>query len=296
MAGGSHGHQHGGDGTGNLKLAFFLNFAFTLVEIAGGLWTNSIAILSDALHDGGDSLSIGLSWYLQKRARQDPNALFTYGYRRFSVLGALITGLVLVVGLGIIVWHAVERIMTPAPVRVPGMIGLALLGIAVNGFAAWRTRRGRSLNEKMVSWHLLEDVLGWGAVLLGAVAMAIWDLPVLDPLLSIGISLFVLWNVGRNLRGVLGIILQRAPESFDADIFQKRINALPGVVSSHHVHTWTLDGEHHVLSAHIVMAATSDRTQIAEAKQRLREELAGDAFEHVTIDVELEGEECFGCH
>ena len=203
----AHNHQHGS--SGNLKVAFLLNLAFTIIEIIGGLWTNSIAILTDAVHDLGDTLSLGSAWYfdrISKRGRSDHN---TYGYRRYSLLGGLITAAVLVGGLSVGLWQAFGRLFSPQPVNAQGMIILAVIGVAFNGVAVLRVRKGSSLTERVVSWHLLEDTLGWCAVLIGAGVMAIWDLPIIDPLLSIGISLFVLWNVMRTLRKFLGIFLQK---------------------------------------------------------------------------------------
>ena len=284
------GHDHGSEG--NLKIAFFLNLGFTLLEIVGGLWTNSIAILTDALHDAGDTASLGLAWYFERLSERGRTPKHTYGYKRYRLLGGLITGLVLIAGLGFILWKAIGRLMDPEPVNAPGMIGLAVVGIAVNGYAVLRTRKGSSLTEKVVSWHLLEDTLGWGAVLIGAGVMTIWDLPIIDPILSIGISLFVLWNVGRNLKKVMTVFLQTAPESFDAVEFEEKVTALPHVRATHHVHVWSLDGESHVLSAHVVMSGDATREEILGVKAKVRKMLDEDAFSHVTLDVEREDEEC----
>ena len=287
-----HNHSHGHAAGGGLAFAFLLNLTFTVIEVAGGLWTNSVAILSDAVHDAGDSLSLGLAWYLQRLAQKRSDARFTYGYRRLSSLGALTTGLVLVVGLGFIVWEAVHRLQQPQPVLAWGVVGLAVVGILFNGAAAWRLRGGRSLNERMVAWHLLEDVLGWAAVLVGGLIMSIWDVPIVDPLLSLGISLFILWNVVRNLRKVGLVFLQAAPPGFDPDDLDRRLTEVPGVVGTHHTHTWTLDGERHVFSTHLVMRADADRAAVVDAKRRVHELLRGQAFEHITVEIELEGETC----
>jgi cobalt-zinc-cadmium efflux system protein len=286
----NHAKSHGA--SGNIGVAFFLNLAFTLIELAGGLWTNSIAILSDALHDFGDCITLGFAWYLQRVSRRPGDHTFTYGYRRFSVLGALITGLVLLVGLLFIVWNSAARLLSPEPVYAPGMIAIAIVGIVFNGAAVLRVRGGSSLNEKVMSWHLLEDVLGWAAVLLGSIAMLIWDLPIIDPLLSIGISLFVLWNVIKNVRKVFMVFMQSAPKSFDPARFRQAVTALDKAVSSHHTHVWSIDGEHHVLSTHLVMQSKVKREEILAAKRRIHELLKKHKFEHVTIDVELEGEDC----
>jgi cobalt-zinc-cadmium efflux system protein len=282
------GHEHGS--SGNLKAAFLLNLAFTIIEVIGGLWTNSIAILSDAVHDLGDSISLGLAWQFDRMSQRGRTPRHTYGFRRYSLLGGLITAVVLIVGISFVLWSAVGRLMNPQPVNAPGMMVLALIGIAFNGAAVLRVRKGSSLTERVVSWHLLEDTLGWVAVLIGAGAMAIWDLPILDPLLSIGISLFVLWNVLRTLRKFVGIFLQKTPAGFDLEKFEAAARAIKGVTTVAHTHCWSIDGASHVLTTHLGMVAGSARGDVVLAKQALRELLDAHAFEHVTIEIELEGE------
>lgn len=284
-----HHHHHAG---GNLKVAFFLNLGFTVIEIIGGLWTNSIAILSDAVHDLGDSLSLGIAWYFERMSHKGATPRNTYGYRRYSLLGGLITAMVLMLGLAFILWHSVQRLFSPEPVNAAGMMALAVLGVVFNGAAVLRVRKGSSLTERVVSWHLLEDLLGWVAVLVGAAVMAVWDLPIIDPLLSIAISLFILWNVVRNLRQFFDVFLQHAPPSFDLDAFESEVLRIPQVTGLHHVHSWSIDGEKHVMTTHLVMRTSATRADVVAAKQRVRELLDRDAFEHVTVDVELEGEDC----
>lgn len=297
-----HGHDHGGGhrhgggphahgSGGNLGVAFALNFAFTLIEFAGGLWTNSIAILSDAVHDLGDSLSLGLAWHFDRVSRRGRTPRNTYGYRRYALLGGLITAIVLVLGISFVLWNAVGRLFDPQPVNAQGMLLLAVLGVAFNGAAALRVRKGSSLTERVVSWHLLEDTLGWVAVLIGAGVMSVWDLPIIDPLLSIGISIFVLWNVLRTLRQFFAIFLQRAPAGFEVEEFEARARQIPGVADARHTHSWSIDGQSHVLTTHLVMEAGADLAQVARAKAQARAMLDAEAFEHVTIEAELPGEE-----
>ena len=287
-----HAHGHGHDAGVNLGTAFLLNLVFTGIEIAGGLWTNSIAILSDALHDAGDCLSLALAWYLHRLAARAADAKFTYGYRRFSTLGALVTGVVLAVGLGFVGVQALQRLQHPESVYAPGMLGLAVLGMAFNGLAAWKLRHSHSLNEKVASWHLVEDTLGWVAVFIGSGIMAVWDVPIIDPLLSLGISVFVLWNVSRNLKQVALVFLQRAPAGFEAATFEKEMLGCRGVRGVHHTQTWTVDGEIHALSTHLVMVPGSSRDEIVEAKRQVHHLLRPQQFEHITVEVELEGEVC----
>lgn len=283
-------HDH--DSTENLKIAFWLNFAFSLLEVIGGLWTNSIAILSDALHDFGDSLSLGFAWYFDRLSRRGRTPRHTYGYRRYRLLGGLITGLVLICGLIFILGNAFSRLLSPESVNAPGMMLLAIVGILFNGAAVLRVRQGSSLTEKLVTWHLIEDILGWVAVFIGSGVMTLWDVPILDPILSIGIALIIIWNVSRNLKKVFAVFLQSTPASFDLEKFEAQVVSLPKVLSTHHTHGWSIDGESHVLTTHLVMAPDTSRERMLQTKQKVHELLAPHNFEHIAIDIELQGEPC----
>lgn len=285
-----HGHQH--DHGDNLGLAFFLNLGFAVVELIGGVLTNSVAILSDAVHDLGDSLSIGLAWFLARLARRRPNDRFSYGFRRFSLLGALINSVVLVTGSVLILVEAVPRLWAPEMPHAQGMLALAVLGVSVNGLAAWRLRGGESLNARVISWHLLEDVLGWLAVLLVALVLLFFDWPILDPLLSIGFTLFILFNVGRALAETLGLFLQETPRDMELPEIIAALETLPHVENAHHVHLWSLDGEHHVLTAHLRMKQGAGLEEMRETRERLDETIGGWEISHTTVELELPGEVC----
>ncbi|AEV33906.1 cation diffusion facilitator family transporter [Owenweeksia hongkongensis DSM 17368] len=286
----AHHHDHG---TKNLGLAFFLNLTFTIVEIIGGLLTNSVAILSDALHDLGDSLSLGISWYLGKKSGKAANHKFTFGYQRLSLLGALINSIVLIVGSVFVVIEAIKRLAEPQMPDAQGMLYFAIAGVAVNGFAAYKVSSGKSLNEKVISWHLLEDVLGWAAVLVVSIILMFWDVPWLDPALSIAITIFILYNVVKRLRETLFVFLQGKPEGVDLDEIEKKILATPHVASMHHTHLWSLDGEHHVFTTHLKLKNISQLKDIKQLKMDIKEMLKSEYdFSHYTIETELEDEDC----
>lgn len=291
-----HQHHHSGErkssASQNLKIAFLLNLSFTVLEIVGGVFTNSVAILSDAVHDAGDCLALGSAWYLQQLSEKIANSKFNYGYRRLSALGALITGVVLIIGLGFVAWESSARLANPEPVYAPGVIGIAIIGIIFNGIAVLRLQGGQSLNEKIASWHLIEDTLGWVAVLIGGVIMTIWDVPIVDPILAILIAIIVLWNVFRNLYRVILIFLQAAPAGFQIKQFHQELLDLPKVVDAHHTYTWSLDGENHVFTSHLVLQPGSHRSEIIETKQRVYGLLKDHNFSHITLEIELQGESC----
>lgn len=269
----------------NLRLALILNAAFAVIELIGGLWTGSVAILSDAVHDFGDSLSLGLAWAMQRLARRQPDEIFSYGYRRLSLLSALLTCLVLVIGSVLVLAEAIPRLIHPQMPNVDGMIAFALLGTAVNGYAAWRTHQGGTLNERVVSWHLIEDVLGWVAVLIGAIAMKFGQWPLLDPLLSIGLSLFVISGVFRSLTATLRLFLQAAPEGFSAATLQRELQSVPGVVAAHNLRVWSLDGESHVLTVVLETASTAAPADHEAIKARVRALLGSFGRFEATIEI-----------
>ena len=287
----AHDHHHGHADSSNVGFAFFLNLGFTIVEIIGGFFTNSFAILADAIHDLGDTLSLGLAWYFQRLSKRGRTSQFTYGYRRFNTLGAIVTGVVLVGGSVFILTEAIPKLWEPNEVDASGMIWLAILGVVVNGAAVFKLRAGGdSLNEQVLTWHLLEDVLGWVAVLIGATVMYFYDLPWIDPALSIAIAAFVLFNVVKRLWAAGKIILMAAPEGVEHDQVLEAINALDGVTDAHHLHLWTLDGEYFLGSVHLVLPDEATVAAAEDTKGRVRR-LTHDDFgiEHMTIETETAG-------
>jgi cobalt-zinc-cadmium efflux system protein len=290
----AHGHSHHHDDTDSIKVAFALNLTFTLLEIVGGLAINSVAVLSDALHDLGDSVSLGLAWFLDGYAKKESDRKYSYGYRRFSLLGALFNAIILIGGSLFVLSEAIPRLSDPQEFDAPGMILFAVVGIGVNGFAAWRLHGSQSANAKVVGWHLLEDVLGWTAVLLvGFVALFV-NLPILDPILSILITLYVLFNVVGTLKNVGELFLQAAPDEAKLDAVRARLEAIQDVRSTHHIHLWSLDGVHNVISAHIVVDAGTSKDDAIRIKCESREILADLDLhvEHVTLELEYADHDC----
>jgi len=286
-----HSHTHR-SASENISLAFFLNLIFAVIELVGGVFTNSVAILSDALHDFGDSLSLGVAWYLQKISKKGRDKEYTYGYKRFSLLGALFISTVLLVGSFFVIKECAERFMNPQVPNAQGMFFLAIFGIVINGFAALRLTRGGSISERAVSLHMLEDVFGWVAVLVVSIVMMFVDLPVLDPALSIGISIWVLYNVYKNLRETFRVFLQQAPQDVNIGQLQQSLLAIEGISSIHDIHLWSLDGESNVMTLHVVIKEDLSVADSHALKSRIRILLNEKKIAHATIEIESIGEEC----
>ncbi len=268
----SHTHSHDHDSSLlNIKLAFVLNLVFAVIEVAGGLFTNSVAILSDAVHDLGDSISLGMAWFLQKKSTRRSDEYYSYGYRRFSLLGAVFISFILIISSVFILRESIIRISDPQTPNASGMLYLAILGIIVNGFAALRLKAGNSFNERAVSLHLLEDVLGWIAVLIVSIVLKFRNIPILDPILSIAITVWVLSNVYRNLRDTFKVLMQEVPQNIDVQKMLNRINSLRSVDSIHDFHLWSLDGHRNIMTMHIVTNENLPENGVQQLKQQIRD-------------------------
>lgn len=268
----------------NILVAFLLNLVFSVVEWIGGALTGSVAIMSDSVHDFGDALSIGVAYLLERKSHKHPDAKYTYGYTRYSVLGAAITALILLIGSGFVIVTSVVRLFEPTKIDYSGMIGLAIFGVIVNVVATYITSRGESLNQRSVNLHMLEDVLGWIAVLFGAILMKLTGWNWIDPVLSLGVAVFILVEVCKNLLSVLDLLLVRTPRGLDVAELKKKLEEIKGVKNVHHLHVWSLDGTSYYATLH---AQASDK-----AKTAIREVLAEEKIKHVTIEMEKPGEKC----
>ncbi len=271
----------------NILIAFILNLFFSLFEFVGGMFTGSFAIVSDSLHDLGDAASIGIAFFLEKKSNRQPDENYTYGYKRYSVIGSIITTLILLFGSVAIIWNAILRIINPTDINYDGMILLAIIGAGVNLVAALFTRDGDSLNQKAVNLHMLEDVLGWIVVLIGAVVMRFTDIKIIDPILSIGVSVFVLINAIRNLHEALSLFLEKTPHGLSVEEIKEHLNEIEGVDDVHHIHLWSMDGVSNYATMHIVTSG-----DVVCVKSLVREELREHGISHVTLEIENPCEDC----
>ena len=271
----------------NILIAFILNLCFSVFEFIGGLFTGSFAILSDSLHDMGDAMSIGVAFILEKKSKKKPDNKYTYGYVRYSVIGSVITTLILLFGSVSIIYNAVFRIISPTSINYEGMIWLAVAGVIINLVAAFFTKDGDSLNQKAVNLHMLEDVLGWIVVLIGAVVMKFTDISIIDPILSIAVAVFVLINAVRNLKEAMDLFLEKSPHGIDAQEIKEHLCEIEGVSDVHHIHLWSMDGASNYATMHVV---TSGDTVCI--KKLIRSKLKEHNIHHVTLETEAPYENC----
>ena len=277
----------------NILIAFLLNLLFSVFEFIGGTITGSVAIISDAVHDIGDALSIGVSYFLERKSKKQPDDIYTYGYTRYSVIGSLVTTVILIFGSIAVIYNAVVRIFNPVGIDYSGMIVFALIGAVVNLIAAWFTKEGESLNQKAVNLHMLEDVLGWVVVLIGAIIMRFTDISVIDPVMSICVSVFIFSNAVKNLMNVANLFLEKIPDEINVEEIKEHLLHIDGVSGVHHIHIWSIDGYNNYATMHIV----TDRDAY-EVKKEIREELKEHHIGHVTLELEGPNENCSDecCH
>ena len=272
----------------NILVAFLLNLGFSIFEVLGGILTNSVAIISDALHDFIDAFSIGLSYFLEKKSKKKPDYKYTYGYIRYSVLGALLTTTFLLVGSIIVIISAVGRLIHPVEIKYNGMIIISVIGIIVNFIAAMQTREGDSLNQKSVNLHMLEDVLGWVIVFIGSILMKFTDITYIDSIMSIIIAIYILIHAIKNLKSVLDLFLVKTPKNINIDELKKELLKVKNVSDIHHIHIWSVDGVNNYATIHAVV----NTLDFEKVKKDLKEELEEHGIVHSTIEIEAKDSKC----
>lgn len=296
----THEHDHSHQATApGLSQAFWLNLVFSIIELVGGLWTNSTAIVADAFHDFMDAVAIGIAVLLEKVSRRKRSPAFSYGYRRFSLLAALGMSSLLIAGAVWMVVSAIQSFIEPKAVDSIGMLGLAVLGVLINGFAFFRIRRTQAgqdkaavnYNSRAIMLHLLEDVLGWVAVLIGATIMYFTGWYWIDGLLTLAIAGFIAYNAGTNLIHTMRILLQSVPMNIDTEALAASLGRIEGVADIHDLHVWSLDGSYHVGTLHVVIDehhTTSEEAVYHDIVQLLQEH----HIQHPTIQIESSSRNC----
>lgn len=271
----------------NMLIAFLLNLGFSVFEFFGGIVSASFAIMSDALHDLGDALSIGVSLIFEKKSKKQPDEKYTYGYGNFSLIGALFTTSVLLIGSCFIIINAVGRIINPVEIEYGKMIIFAVIGVIVNSIAAFVTHDKESANQRAVNLHMLEDVLGWICVLIGAVVMHFTDFYYLDPIMSIAVSIFIIFHSIGNLKEVFPVFLGKVPDGISITEIKEHLLHIEGVKDVHHIHIWS-HGSGSILAAmHIVTDESA-----AQIKEKVRGELSEHGINHAVLETESTADNC----
>ena len=264
-------------------LSFFLNFSYAIVEfIAGGVFGSS-AVLADSVHDLGDAIAIGISAFLETISNREEDNRYTLGYKRFSLLGALVTAIILMTGSVLVILENVTKILNPQPVNDEGILWLGIIAITINVLASLVVSKGKTKNESILSLHFLEDTLGWLAVILMAIVLRFTDWYILDPLLSLVISFFILSKALPRFWSTLKIFLDAVPEGIDIKQVKSGLEQLDNVASLNQLNLWTMDGLEKNAIIHLCL---EDWEQMTETKNQVRQLLEERGVQNITIEVD----------
>jgi len=286
-----HGHEHH-HASKWIWTAFILNLLFAVIEFVWWTITNSIAIVSDSIHDLWDSLAIWLAYIFEKISKKKANEKYNYWYARFSILWALITVIILITWSVFIIKNAIERFSDPKEVNSVWMLILAVIGLVINWFAAWKTAKWNWLNEKAITLHLLEDVLWWAAVLIWAILIYFFHWNFIDSILSIGICIFIFYNACVLLKWIIDIFLEKTPKDISYEKLISHVKNLSWIKDAHHMHVWTLDGEKNYLTIHALIDKKLSADDIMKLKKDIKSELKKQWIHHSVIEFEREDEHC----
>lgn len=264
-------------------VAFFLNLTYAIVEfIAGGVFGSS-AVLADSVHDLGDAISIGVSAFLETISNREEDRQYTLGYKRFSLLGALVTAVILITGSILVILENTTKLFNPQPVNDEGILWLGMIAVTINVLASLAVRKGKTKNESILSLHFLEDTLGWLAVILMAIILKITDWYILDPLLSLVISIFILTKAIPRFWSALKIFLDAVPEGVETGDLEKNLEALINVKSVNQLSIWSMDGLENNAIIHLCL---EDWEQMMETKNQVRQLLEERGIQNITIEVD----------
>ena len=264
-------------------VAFFLNLTYAIVEfIAGGIFGSS-AVLADSVHDLGDAIAIGISAFLETISNREEDNQYTLGYKRFSLLGALVTAIILMTGSVLVILENVTKILNPQPVNDEGILWLGIIAITINVLASLVVGKGKTKNESILSLHFLEDTLGWLAVILMAIVLRFTNWYILDPLLSLVISFFILSKALPRFWSTLKIFLDAVPEGLDIEQVKNGLERLDNVASLNQINLWTMDGLEKNAIVHLCL---EDWEQMTETKNQVRQLLEERGVQNITIEVD----------
>lgn len=275
----------------NIKIAFLLNLAFSIVEAIGGILTNSISIISDSLHNLGDSITIGINYIFEKKSKKLPNKEYSYGYLRYTMLGSLIASFILLVGSVIIIYNVVPRLIKPLSVNYDAMIIFGIFGLLINLYATIKIIRSKD-KDKKINTHMIEDTVIWLFILTGSICIKMFDLVIIDPILSLLIAVYILYQVYKYMKNIYNIFMEKVPKNVKIDEIKKDIESNENIDNVHHIHIWSMDGVNNYMTAHIHLNKILNDEEIIKTKNDVKNKLKEDKINHITLEVEYFNEKC----
>ena len=275
----------------NIKIAFLLNLAFSIVEAIGGILTNSISIISDSLHNLGDSITIGINYIFEKKSKKLPNKEYSYGYLRYTMLGSLIASFILLVGSVVIIYNVVPRLIKPLSVNYDAMIIFGIFGLLINLYATIKIMRSKE-KDKKINTHMIEDTVIWLFILTGSICIKVFDSVIIDPILSLLIAIYILYQVYKYMKNIYNIFMEKVPKNVKIDEIKKDIEENENIDNVHHIHIWSMDGVNNYMTAHMHLNKVLSEEEIIKTKNDVKNKLMEDKINHITLEVEYFNEKC----
>lgn len=233
----------------NISVTFILSLVFNFIVLFGGIYTNSVAIMSDAIHDFSDTFCLLVSWILERFSLKEKNDKYTYGYQRLSVLGAVITSTAVIIASVIVIYESLTRLLSVVTPDAEGMFLFAIIGILFKGYSTYKVYKGQTYNEKAISIHMFGDVLRWVAILILSILLMFWDVAILDPIISLVIAVWLIYALGKTLVSSFRILLQRVPSIYKFNQLKSEILSIDEVEEVVDLHFWSLDGIDQIITA-----------------------------------------------
>jgi len=294
----SLGHHHHPVDLKDVNQAFVigiaLNFLFVIIEAIVGLSIHSLSLLSDAGHNLADVASLSMSLIAIRLLKIKPTERFTYGYKKTTILVALLNAAILLLSLGAIGYEALHRLMDPEPLPGKTISIVAAIGIAINAITALLFLKGKDkdLNIRSAFLHLLSDAIVSAALVIGGIIIFYTHLYWLDAALSLLVAIVILFSTWQLLRDSLRLSLDAVPEGIELRKVKELIDKINGVKDFHHIHIWALSTTENALTAHLVVDRNCNMDEVEKLKHRIKHELLHQNIQHATLEIELENSPC----
>lgn len=275
----------------NIKIAFLLNLVFSIIEAIGGILTNSISIISDSLHNLGDSITIGINYIFEKKSKKLTNKDYSYGYLKYTMLGSLIASFVLLVGSVVIIYNVIPRLIKPLEVNYDAMIIFGIFGLLINLYATIKIMRSKE-KDKKINTHMIEDTIIWLFILMGSICIKVFNLVIIDPVLSLLIAIYILYQVYKYMKNIYNIFMEKVPKNIKIDEIKKEIEENENIDKVHYIHIWSMDGINNYMTAHIHLNKNLSEEEIIKIKNDIKNKLKEYNISQITLEVEYFNEKC----
>lgn len=264
----------------NTKITILFNLTFSILEIIGGFLTNSISIISSAIHDFSDSITVCLENLFNKKSKQKPNNKYSFGYSRYKLIGKFFTSILLLITSGIIIYFAINKIKNPLNINYDGMIIFSIFGILLNAYVAYKLK-----NDKENNYNTMIDVYGWLIVLISSILIKLFKIFIIDPVVAIIMALYMLYQTYKYLNEIFNAIMEKVPVALNIDKIQNDIIINNSNIKEiDNLNIWSIDNKNIYFTGHIILNENLDYKKIIELKNNIKKYLNEQNINHITLE------------